>query len=170
MNLAEVLERLTATSTADLKRIEEAVKPLATATKWVPNPGPQTEAYNSEADVLLYGGEPGGGKTQLLLGLAQRGRDGILARIDLAAGKGDLPGLIAHPSGTLGEDNLRIIRHVGHRNQYCGRGGAAVSCEMRITEQIGNGARVAFCKEAGKRLVEAGAGRVAHGSSAKSVP
>ena len=37
---------------------------------WVPNPGPQTAAYFSKADVLLYGGEPGGGKTSLLLGLA----------------------------------------------------------------------------------------------------
>lgn len=38
--------------------------------KWIPNPGPQTDAYFSKADVLLYGGEPGGGKTQLILGLA----------------------------------------------------------------------------------------------------
>lgn len=38
--------------------------------RWVPNPGPQTEAYYSKADCLLYGGEPGGGKSQLLLGLA----------------------------------------------------------------------------------------------------
>lgn len=38
--------------------------------KWVPNPGPQTDAYNSLADCLLYGGEPGGGKSQLILGLA----------------------------------------------------------------------------------------------------
>jgi len=38
--------------------------------KWVPNPGPQTDAYFSKADVLLYGGEPGGGKSQLCLGLA----------------------------------------------------------------------------------------------------
>lgn len=38
--------------------------------KWVPNPGPQTQAYFSQADVLLYGGEPGGGKSQLCLGLA----------------------------------------------------------------------------------------------------
>lgn len=37
---------------------------------WVPNPGPQTEAYYSKADVLGYGGEPGGGKSQLGLGLA----------------------------------------------------------------------------------------------------
>ena len=38
--------------------------------KWAPTPGPQTEAYYTEADCLLYGGQPGGGKSQLLLGLA----------------------------------------------------------------------------------------------------
>lgn len=38
--------------------------------RWVPNPGPQTEAYFSQADELLYGGEPGGGKSDLILGLA----------------------------------------------------------------------------------------------------
>jgi hypothetical protein len=38
--------------------------------RWVPNPGPQTQAYFSKADVILYGGEPGGGKTDLVLGLA----------------------------------------------------------------------------------------------------
>lgn len=37
---------------------------------WRPNPGPQTLAYNSPADVLGYGGAGGGGKTDLLLGLA----------------------------------------------------------------------------------------------------
>ncbi len=37
---------------------------------WAPQPGPQTEAYFSEADELLYGGAAGGGKTDLLLGLA----------------------------------------------------------------------------------------------------
>jgi hypothetical protein len=37
---------------------------------WVPSPGPQTEAYFCAADILLYGGEPGGGKTSLILGLA----------------------------------------------------------------------------------------------------
>lgn len=37
---------------------------------WLPNPGPQTEAYLSKADLLLYGGAAGGGKSDLLLGLA----------------------------------------------------------------------------------------------------
>lgn len=38
----------------------------------VPNPGPQTQAYLSKADVLLYGGEAGGGKSGLLVILAQQ--------------------------------------------------------------------------------------------------
>src|SRR5262245_2523674 len=38
-----------------------------------PNPGPQTEAYYSPADELFFGGEAGGGKTDLLLALAING-------------------------------------------------------------------------------------------------
>lgn len=39
-------------------------------TPWTPLPGPQTAALESEADELFYGGAAGGGKTDLLLGLA----------------------------------------------------------------------------------------------------
>jgi|TARA_R100000093_G_scaffold67688_1_gene39134 hypothetical protein len=37
---------------------------------WIPNPGPQTEAYYTKADLLLYGGQGGGGKTDLIAGAA----------------------------------------------------------------------------------------------------
>ncbi|MGH9821716.1 MAG: terminase [Blastocatellia bacterium] len=37
---------------------------------WKPLPGPQTLAYHSLADKLFYGGAAGGGKTDLLVGLA----------------------------------------------------------------------------------------------------
>ena len=37
---------------------------------WEPQPGPQTMAYLSEADIVFYGGAAGGGKTDLLLGVA----------------------------------------------------------------------------------------------------
>jgi hypothetical protein len=37
---------------------------------FTPQPGPQTAAYYSEADILFYGGAAGGGKTFLLCGLA----------------------------------------------------------------------------------------------------
>ncbi|MEG1065756.1 MAG: terminase, partial [Comamonas sp.] len=36
---------------------------------WVPQPGPQSVAYLSDADIIFYGGAAGGGKTDLLLGL-----------------------------------------------------------------------------------------------------
>ncbi|CAE6838575.1 terminase family protein [Paraburkholderia nemoris] len=37
---------------------------------WKPLPGPQTQAYECRADVILYGGAAGGGKTDLALGKA----------------------------------------------------------------------------------------------------
>ena len=42
---------------------------------WVPLPGPQTLAYGCRADILYYGGSAGGGKSDLLLGLALNEHD-----------------------------------------------------------------------------------------------
>lgn len=42
---------------------------LAMGDVWEPLPGPQTQAYESEADITGYGGAAGGGKTDLLAGL-----------------------------------------------------------------------------------------------------
>lgn len=59
-----------------LEALEQQVKDRARmqsgvpTVNWQPNPGRQTEAYNCEADELFYGGRAGGGKTDLLLGLA----------------------------------------------------------------------------------------------------
>lgn len=43
---------------------------LAGEIPFLPLPGPQTEAYLSQADELFFGGAAGGGKSYLLLGLA----------------------------------------------------------------------------------------------------
>lgn len=37
---------------------------------WLPQVGPQAEAFNSPADIIFYGGQAGGGKSDLLLGLS----------------------------------------------------------------------------------------------------
>lgn len=50
------------------KLVEQAVAATSNLS-WIPNPGPQTDAYLSLADVTLYGGQAGGGKTHLELGL-----------------------------------------------------------------------------------------------------
>ena len=42
----------------------------ATPSLWLPLAGPQMRAYLSDADELYYGGAAGGGKTDLLIGLA----------------------------------------------------------------------------------------------------
>jgi hypothetical protein len=65
---------------------------------WRPNPGPQTAALESEADLLLYGGAAGGGKSSLLLGCAVRNhrRALILRRKSV-----ELDGLIAESQAML---------------------------------------------------------------------
>lgn len=65
----DVLRRMSGLPQAEQRRIVERSKVMSPGI-WVPNPGPQTDAYFSKADILLYGGEPGGGKSALLVGLA----------------------------------------------------------------------------------------------------
>lgn len=52
-----------------LKELDALIDAETGALKFVPNPGPQTDAYFSEADELYYGGAAAGGKTALLCGL-----------------------------------------------------------------------------------------------------
>jgi hypothetical protein len=68
--LDQIVASLTAMPADQLKELQETTLKATAHMRWIPNPGPQTDAYFSEADVLLYGGEPGGGKSQLILGLA----------------------------------------------------------------------------------------------------
>jgi hypothetical protein len=74
---------------------------------WKPNPGPQSQALSTPADELLYGGQAGGGKTDLLLGLALTAhkRSLILRRINKDALK-----LVP-----------RLVEILGSRNGYNGQ-------------------------------------------------
>lgn len=68
--LQDVITQLRSMSPEKLVKVNEEVMEATKDVLWVPSPGPQTAAFYSEADVLLYGGEPGGGKSSLLIGLA----------------------------------------------------------------------------------------------------
>jgi len=70
VSLKEILAALEVMPESDRQAVIEDAMLATKGMRWVPNPGPQEQAYFSEADVLLYGGEPGGGKSQLILGLA----------------------------------------------------------------------------------------------------
>ena len=48
----------------------ELLTAIDASSKWAPLPGPQTDAWNCEADELFYGGAAGGGKTDFVCGLA----------------------------------------------------------------------------------------------------
>ena len=66
----ELLAKLQAMSPGEQAAIREHVIEETDREIWMPNLGPQTTAYFSQADILLYGGQGGGGKTDLLAGLA----------------------------------------------------------------------------------------------------
>ena len=61
-------------------QLEQAIE-LTLGPLWEPKSSPQRMAYETEADILGYGGAAGGGKTDLLLGLAfTEHRKGIIFR------------------------------------------------------------------------------------------
>lgn len=68
--LDELLARLNGLDPKARAEVEKAALEATRGMKWLPNPGPQTEAYFSPAQILLYGGQGGGGKSDLGLGLA----------------------------------------------------------------------------------------------------
>lgn len=68
--LDDILARLGALPADQRREIEKLALDATKDMKWIPNAGPQTDAYFSPADILLYGGQGGGGKSDLGLGLA----------------------------------------------------------------------------------------------------
>ena len=68
--LDELIGRLDTMPEKERVAVTEDALAVTSGMKWIPNPGPQTDAYFSAADVLLYGGQAGGGKTDLIAGLA----------------------------------------------------------------------------------------------------
>ena len=63
-DIAALLPYLTDKERAELDAL------LQSAPRWLPLPGPQTQAYQTPADITGFGGAAGGGKTALAVGLA----------------------------------------------------------------------------------------------------
>lgn len=70
MELAEIIAAYKKLPDDVRSQVEQDALKLTQDMLWVPNPGPQTDAYFCEADELFYGGQAGPGKTDLIIGLS----------------------------------------------------------------------------------------------------
>jgi hypothetical protein len=138
MSLLEDIEKFRALPKETQEQLANIALGATTSMKWKPNKGPQTDAYLSEADCLLYGGEPGGGKSQLILGLAfnehrrsliMRRKYADLDRIieDALKIHGSRTGFNGSPPPTLKISdekviNFRAAQHVGDEQGTMGQG------------------------------------------------
>ena len=70
VNLKELEKNYATLSDEQKAELDALVESRSANRIWVPTLGPQYDAVQCQADILLYGGEAGGGKTDLGLGLA----------------------------------------------------------------------------------------------------
>jgi hypothetical protein len=68
--LAELLDGLAKMAPPQRAAAAQAIMEGTKQLRFVPLPGPQTDAYRCRADLLLYGGSAGSAKSALLVGLA----------------------------------------------------------------------------------------------------
>ncbi|WP_158235397.1 terminase family protein [Caulobacter sp. FWC2] len=129
-DIADLLPYMTDDERAEVGKLLSTDKAL-----WRPQPGPQTDAYFSEADITGYGGAAGGGKTDLMCGtmLTQHER-GIIFRREATQLVGiidRLAELLGSRHGYNGQDKIWRIPgkqvefgsfpHAGDEAKYQGR-------------------------------------------------
>lgn len=68
--IQDILDQLKGMDPEHLKALNKEVMEATGYKKWIANIGPQLRALRTEADELFYGGQAGGGKTDLVMGLA----------------------------------------------------------------------------------------------------
>lgn len=134
MNAAEIAELLPYLTDEERAEFDSV---LEHAPVWTPLPGPQTLAFQSEADIIGYGGAAGGGKTDLACGkaLTQHERVMILRRegTELTAIVDRLSQLLGGRDGYNGQERiwrlpkrglqieLGSVPNLGDETKYQGR-------------------------------------------------
>jgi hypothetical protein len=97
--LNEITQRLAGMTPQQRAEAQRIALDFTARKPFVPHEGPQMRAYYSKADMLLFGGNPGGGKTGLLFGLAvNEHRNSLIIRKKFA----DLEGVITNCKDLLG--------------------------------------------------------------------
>jgi len=69
-DIQQLIERLNGMPQEQIEAAVADAQKIVGNQVWLPNAGPQTTAYFSKADELFYGGQAGGGKSDLVCGLA----------------------------------------------------------------------------------------------------
>lgn len=120
---SDTFSRLESLPPERIAEIEKSVEAGLSGKKFIPSVGPQLQAYNSLADILLFGGQPGGGKTGLLIGLALNEHDrSLLVRKQFS----DLQGFVDNAKGIVGSSDGFIG---GTRPKYTSPDGRVIHFE-----------------------------------------
>lgn len=133
--LEEILAKLENIPAHKLDKYVQLAEKLTPTAVWYPHPEnkPQCQAYYSKADIMLFGGSPGGGKTALGLGLAlTQHRRSLIVRKQFT----HLAGIVDNLQGMLGSSE-GIVR--GNRPQYKNADGRLISFEGMSGEGIDEG-------------------------------
>jgi hypothetical protein len=130
-NLDQLLDAYSTLSDAEKAELDAVIDQRSAGRIWVPSPGPQYAAVKCQADVLLYGGEAGGGKTDLLLGLAfEHHQKSLIIRKHYADMRGitdrakEMNGTDKGYSGQL-PPRLVTVKHTAERQNIIDFGGLA---------------------------------------------
>lgn len=126
MNLQEVLAALDGLPVEQKNEAVNAARSATRGMRFIPQPGPQTEAYFSKADILLFGGSPGGGKTALGMGLAlnEHHRTMVVRKnfVDLAGCLHTLDNILKEPGAAVGGNRPVYRKEEGGLIEFVGLG------------------------------------------------
>lgn len=104
--LDDIIDRVTKMDDKETAALMATVSQATGDMVWIPQPGPQSDAYFTEADELFYGGQAGGGKSDLIMGLALTAHTNslILRRVNK-----DARGFMDRTEQVLGHTNGRNL-------------------------------------------------------------